>query len=150
VLFFIGEEIMYEFKKVDNDTTKLKMKINEEEKEFTIKRDVKLLKEMQSINFKARKRMLIDLAKEGLTKDNLITKKEENGKTYYNNSSWQELENQYIEEETLNVFDNIIKDITGYSMTELMLSLEEAEQDKFSNELLVAILGVDITKQIAP
>lgn len=141
---------MYEFKKVDNDTTKLKMKINEEEKEFTIKRDVKLLKEMQSINFKARKRMLIDLAKEGLTKDNLITKKEENGKTYYNNSSWQELENQYIEEETLNVFDNIIKDITGYSMTELMLSLEEAEQDKFSNELLVAILGVDITKQIAP
>lgn len=141
---------MYEFKKVDNDTTKLKMKINEEEKEFTIKRDVKLLREMQSINFKARKRMLIDLAKEGLTKDNLITKKEENGKTYYNNSSWQELENQYIEEETLNVFDNIIKDITGYSMTELMLSLEEAEQDKFSNELLVAILGVDITKQIAP
>ena len=141
---------MYEFKKVDNDTTKLKMKINEEEKEFTIKRDVKLLKEMQSINFKARKKMLIDLAKEGLTKDNLITKKEENGKTYYNNSSWQELENQYIEEETLNVFDNIIKDITGYSMTELMLSLEEAEQDKFSNELLVAILGVDITKQIAP
>lgn len=141
---------MYEFKKVDNDTTKLKMKINEEEKEFTIKRDVKLLREMQSINFKARKRMLIDLAKEGLTKDNLITKKEENGKTYYNNSSWQELENQYIEEETLNVFDNIIKDITGYSMTELMLSVEEAEQDKFSNELLVAILGVDITKQIAP
>lgn len=141
---------MYEFKKVDNDTTKLKMKINEEEKEFTIKRDVKLLKEMQSINFKARKRMLIDLAKEGLTKDNLITKKEENGKTYYNNSSWQELENQYIEEETLNVFDNIIKDITGYSMTELMLSLEEAEQDKFSNELMVAILGIDITKQIAP
>ena len=141
---------MYEFKKVDNDTTKLKMKINEEEKEFTIKRDVRLLREMQSINFKARKRMLIDLAKEGLTKDNLITKKEENGKTYYNNSSWQELENQYIEEETLNVFDNIIKDITGYSMTELMLSLEEAEQDKFSNELLVAILGVDITKQIAP
>ena len=59
---------MYEFIEVDKDTTKLKYK----DKEFLIKRDVGLLKDLQSINVKAKRRMVMELAKEGLTTKDLV------------------------------------------------------------------------------
>jgi hypothetical protein len=54
----------YKFEKIDNDTTRLSYK----EKEFAIKRDVELTKKIQGIYMKARTKMMVDLAKEGITK----------------------------------------------------------------------------------
>jgi hypothetical protein len=51
----------YEFIKVDEDTTKLKYK----EKEFTFKRNVKLISELQGLVMEARKRMIEDYAEKG-------------------------------------------------------------------------------------
>ena len=63
----------YDFKTIDNDTTELSYK----DKKFVIKRDIELMKELQSAIFKAKKKLVFDLAKEGLTKADLVIKKQE-------------------------------------------------------------------------
>ena len=75
------ENMKYEFIVINPDTTKLKYK----DKEFTIVKDIFLMNELQSINYIAKNNMIIDLAKKGLTPDDLIIKKVENGKKLSNN-----------------------------------------------------------------
>lgn len=86
---------MFKFTKIDNDTTKLVCEINGEQKEFEIKRNVALLQELTSATHRSRNRLIKDLAKEGLTKNDLVKEVKKDGKTIYDNSSWDELENSY-------------------------------------------------------
>ena len=53
----------YEFKKIDADTTQLIYK----DKKFTIKRDVELTKNIQSVYAEAKLQMMEDLTKKGKT-----------------------------------------------------------------------------------
>ena len=134
---------MYKFTKIDNDTTKLECEINGEKKEFEVKRNVGLLKELTSATHRARNRLIKDLAKEGLTKQDLVKEVKKDGKTIYDNSSWEELENSYYEEENQNILSNIIKDITGYDLIELImgLGLQEEQMATFTSELILALTG---------
>ena len=95
----------YKFEKVDNDTTKLSYK----EKEFEIKRDVELTKKIQGIYMKARTKMMVDLAKEGITKKDLVIERKENGKTYYDNTNVTEIEQNYIQMASLELYNEICK-----------------------------------------
>lgn len=134
---------MFKFTKIDNDTTKLVCEINGEQKEFEIKRNVALLQELTSATHRSRNRLIKDLAKEGLTKNDLVKEVKKDGKTIYDNSSWDELEQSYYEEENQRILSNVIKDITGYDLLELImgLGLEEQQMTNFTSELLLALTG---------
>lgn len=134
---------MYKFTKIDNDTTKLECEINGEQHEFEIKRTVELLKELTSATHKSRNRLIKDLAKEGLTKSDLVKEVKKDGKTFYDSSSWDELEQSYYEEENQIILSNVIEKITGYDLITLIMSMEltEKEIETFSTELVLALTG---------
>ena len=134
---------MYKFTKIDKDTTKLECEINGEQKEFEIKRTVELLKELTSATHRSRNRLIKDLAKEGLTKSDLVKEVKKDGKTLYDSSSWDELEQSYYEEENQIVLSNIVEKITGYDLISLVveMGLNEKEIQDFSTELVVALTG---------
>lgn len=129
----------YKFERIDNDTTRLSYK----EKEFAIKRDVELTKKIQGIYMKARTKMMVDLAKEGITKKDLVIERKENGKTYYDNSNITEIEQNYIQMASLDLYNEICKSSTDMSIDELMedIGLNESEAEKFGNEFSLAIQG---------
>ena len=134
---------MFKFTKIDNDTTKLVCEINGEQKEFEIKRNVALLKELTSVKYRATNRLIKDLAKEGLTKSDLVKEIKENGKTIEDNSNWEELEQNYYDEENQIILSNIIKEITNYDLLELVMGLGLNENDmiQFISELVLALTG---------
>lgn len=137
---------MYKFTKIDNDTTKLECEINGEQKEFEIKKNVELLKELTSATHKSRNRLIKDLAKEGLTKSDLVKEVKKDGKTFYDSSSWDELEQSYYEEENQVILSNIIEKITGQDLISLIMSmnLQEKEIEDFSTQLVVALTGTQV------
>lgn len=140
---------MYEFIEVDKDTTKLKYK----DKEFLIKRDVGLLKDLQSINVKAKRRMVMELAKEGLTTKDLVIEKNINGKKILDNSNLTEMENSYVQQESLNVFDNLVNKFCGMSIAELIMDigiLDEKQSEEFGNKLINAFTNVPLDELNTP
>ncbi len=140
---------MYEFIEVDKDTTKLKYK----DKEFLIKRDVGLLKDLQSINVKAKRRMVMELAKEGLTTKDLVIEKDINGKKIMDNSNLTEMENSYVQQESLNVFDNLVNKFCGMSIAELIMDigiLDEKQSEEFGNKLINAFTNVPLDELNTP
>lgn len=136
---------MYKFTKIDKDTTKLECEINGELKEFEIKKTVELLKELTSATHRSRNRLIKDLAKEGLTKSDLVKEVKKDGKTFYDNSSWDELEQSYYEEENQLVLSNVIEKITGYDLITLVIEmgLAEKEIEDFSTQLVLALTGTN-------
>ena len=129
----------YIFEKIDNDTTKLKYK----DKEFEIKKDVDLTKKIQGLYMKARTKMMVDLAKEGITKKDLTIEKKENGKTYYDNSNITELEKTYTEMASLDLYNEIAQKYTKMDLTELMedIGLTDKEAEQFGVEFSIALQG---------
>ena len=119
-----GYNMKYEFIVIDPDTTKLKYK----EKEFTIVKDIALMNELQSINYIAKNNMIIDLAKKGLTPDDLIIKKVENGKKYEDERSIREMERNYLIMASLETFNKICKKYTKMDMETLMQDIGLSEQ----------------------
>lgn len=129
----------YEFIKKDEDTTILKYK----DKEFIFVKDVSLMTKLQSINFDARNQMVMDLAKNGMTVDDLKIVKKENGKRYEDERNIREMENNYILKLSLEVFDEISKESTKMTTAELIadIGIEENESQKFGLDLRQAIVG---------
>lgn len=132
----------YEFIEVDNDTTKIKIK----EKEYEIKRNVNLMLKFQSLNVKARMQMIKDLAKDGLTTKDLVVERKEKGKTYYDNSNLKEMEDTYINEASMQLFNELSIEYFNMSLVELLsnLDLDEKETTEFTNRFLKALTGVKI------
>lgn len=129
----------YRFEKVDEDTTKLIYK----DKEFEIKKDVELTKKIQSIYLNGRTKMMVDLAKQGISKKDLVIEKKEAGKTYYDNSNVIEIENTYIQMASLDLYNDISKKYTGMELQELMedIGLNEIDSEKFGEEFSQALQG---------
>lgn len=130
----------YQFIKVDEDTTKLKYK----DKEFEIKRDVKLVSEIQALVMKARVKMIQDFAKQGISVKDLTIETKKDGKTYYDNSNKTELEKIYQEEVTLEYFNNKYQELFGMDMTGIIQDIgleKEDEVSKFSEELVQCLNG---------
>lgn len=131
----------YQFIKVDEDTTKLKYK----DKEFEIKRNVKLVSEIQALVMKARVKMIQDFAKQGISVKDLTIETKKDGKTYYDNSNKAELEKIYQEEITLEYFNNKYQELFGMDMVELLQDIgldTEEEVSKFSEELVQHLNGI--------
>lgn len=128
----------YKFERIDNDTTKLTYK----DKEFEIKRDVDLTRKMQGLYATARMKMMVDLTKQGMTKKDLTIERKENGKTYYDNTNAQEVENGYVGIASMELYDKLCQKYTKMSVEELMEDIgivEEKESEQF---------GIDFTKAL--
>ena len=148
-MYFEGDDQMkYEFKMIDADTTELKYK----EKHFTIKRDIGLMQELQSAVFKAKKKLVFDLAKEGLTKNDLVIIKKEGNKTLEDNTNVVELENEYINEATMTMFDEICNKFFNMGITELIqdIGLNENESEAFGVALMTSFTGTKQDDELSP
>ena len=135
----------YDFIKKDEDITILKYK----EKEFEIKKDVRLMKDFQDLNNRARKRMIFDLAKDGLSIKQLTIKIEnkKDGKTYYDNSNAKAMEETYVNEVSLELFDELSQRYFKMGLADLIQDIgltEENDVTKFSEDFIQSLLGKKI------
>ena len=130
----------YEIIKNDLDDYTLKYK----DKEFNYKSDIALISKLQEAPKIARIEMIKDLAKEGMSLKNFTIEEKKNGKTYFDSTNKQELENTYIQNKMLDIINNVCKENFGMTLTELVLDvgLETGEeQEKFSSELGASLMG---------
>lgn len=124
----------------ENDVIKLTYK----DKEFTFKRNVKLISELQGLVMEARKRMIEDYAEKGKSIKNLTIETKKDGKTYYDNSNKNELEKIYQEQITLEFYNNKCIELFGMDLTNLMQDIglsTEDEGSKFANDFLTYLSG---------
>ena len=129
----------YEFIRLDEDNIKLKYK----DKEFTFKVNVKLISEMQKVVMESRIKLIEDLAEKGKSVKNLTIEIKKDGKTYYDNSNKQELEQIYQEQEYLKFFDNKCQEIFNMDLQSLIddIGLNDEEAEIFGKELTKNMSG---------
>lgn len=129
----------YEFKRINEDTIELSYK----DKKFNIIKDVDSLVKSQDVYNQARTKMLIDMAKKGISVEDLKIKKVENGKTLVDESSLRELEKLYIDAEQRQIFEDASKRYFNMSINELVLDigLTANEAEDFGRQLAMAIAG---------
>ena len=114
------------------------------DKSFNYKPDVELMSKLQSAPKKGRLKMLKDLANEGLSLKKFTIEEKKDGKTYYDNTNKNALEQEYIGEAMLEVIDETCKKSFNLSFAELLADIgldNDAEQEKFSKELGASLMG---------
>lgn len=130
----------YEFIKNGTDDYTLKYK----DKEINFNSNVSIVNRLQNTIVEARKKMMIDLAKEGMTVKDLIIERKENGKTYYDNTNKDELEKAYIEDVQGKIFSEVIKELLGVELAELYLDIgitTDEENEEFVEEFGNILVG---------
>lgn len=129
----------YEFIKQDEDTTLLKYK----DKSFEIKKDVELQKEIESVNKNARVKMMVDLTKQGITSNDLIVVRKNGSKTYEDKSNLIQLEQSYMQEASVDLFQSLSERYFGMKLEDLIkdIGLEDEEASKFGNDFAYALAG---------
>lgn len=129
----------YEFIKKDEDTTILKYK----DKEFEIKKDVELQKEMESVNKNARVKMMLDLTKQGITSKDLIVVRKEGSKVYEDKSNLIEMEKTYLQEASVELFQNLSQKYFSMSLEDLIKDIELTDEEgiKFGTDFAYALAG---------
>lgn len=123
----------YEFIKNGLDDYTLKYK----DKEIQFCSKVEFIKELQEVQKNARLKMISDLAKEGMSIQDLIIKKTEGAKTIEDHSNKDYVEQGYIQQEQVRVIDNICKKLFNMDASTLILDLgftEEKEVENFYKE----------------
>lgn len=134
---------MYEFTYVKENTFKLiytNKKGEKVEKEFV--RNVETAKKLQQIQAKARLNMLLELNKMGMTKEDLIIRKDlGKGQVTYDETNFKEYEKGFIELEAVNTVDEIFKDCLGLGIVELLSDMgidinSDKQEDAKTVELL--------------
>lgn len=114
------------------------------DKMFNYKPDIELMKNLQEAPKVARIKMLKDLAKEGMSLKQFVVEEKKDGKTYFDNTNKNELENTYIGDAMLKVIDDTCKKIFNLTFAELMADIglnTQAEQEQFSGELGASLMG---------
>ena len=129
----------YKFTKIDEDTTKLTYK----DKEFTIKKDIDLLKRLGSIHQKAKTMMFVELTKQGISAKDLEITKQEGNKTIVDKSNQIALEKYYLDLAAAEVLNDISVKYTQMRIDELIvdIGLEDEDSEKFTYDLLFSLRG---------
>lgn len=123
----------YEFIKNGIDDYTLKYK----DKEIQFCSKVEFIKDLQEVQKNARLKMISDLAKEGMSVQDLIIKKTEGSKTIEDHSNKDYVEQGYIQQEQVKVIDNICKKMFNMDASTLILDLgftDEKEVEDFYKE----------------
>ena len=134
----------YTFKNIDIDTTELTYK----DKRFEIRKDVDLMKRMQSLSVKARTNMMLDLSKQGVSKKDLVIERKEGSKTIYDNSNLLEIEQEYYNLASVELIDELCQKYFNMGLLDLLqdIELKDNEVEEFSKDLMSAFSGVEKEK----
>ena len=134
----------YKFTKIDEDTTELSYK----DKSFQIKKDIDLLKRMESLPQRAKIKMASDLKLEGKTVEDLQVEKKVGNKTYIDKSSLVDLEKYYQDVVAKEILNEVCQKYTKMNLIELFKDIEinisdlgAQEQLDFTTSLLTALRG---------
>ena len=130
----------YEFIKNGMDDYTLKYK----DKEIKLNSKVDYIKELQEVNKNARLKMIADLTSKGMSVKDLVKEEKKDGKTFYDNSNKEYIEEAYINEVQQETFSNIIKKMIGKTLEELVFDIgleNEEEITEFGNEIGNILLG---------
>lgn len=107
----------FEIIKKGEDDYELKSLVNDVVLPF--KRNVKLAREIQNINADAKIEMIRYMKEKGFTKQDLIEKQIKNGKTYYDETAYRELEKTFITSKSLELVTNIPNILFGMNADDL-------------------------------
>lgn len=130
----------YEFIKNGMDDYTLKYK----DKEIQLNSKVDYIKELQEVNKNARLKMIADLTSKGMSVKDLVKEEKKDGKTFYDNSNKEYIEEAYINEVQQETFSKIIQKMMGKTLEELVFDIgleNEEEINEFGNEIGNILLG---------
>lgn len=130
---------MYKIEYVDEDKRILKYK--DKELEFT--KDVELASKLQELAKRTKIRMSVELAKQGISVNDLVIKTEKDGKTYEDHSNEDAIYKMYQGEEMLKIFDEICVKYFNMTVVELVKDMELTQEQelKFGEDLMKALIG---------
>mgnify|MGYP003289198019 FL=1 len=113
------------------------------DKQICFKSTVNIVNQLQESTKKARMNMIMDLSKEGKTIKDLIVETEKDGKIIQDHSNKDFIEEGYIQEEQGKVFQNVIKEMLGVSLEDLIIDigLNEKEVEELGTDLGRCLVG---------
>lgn len=132
---------MSKYEIIKNGMDDYTLKYKDKEIKFNSKVDYAI--ESQNIVKTARMRMITDLAKEGKSIKSLVIEEKKDGKTLYDNSNKEYIEETYINEVQEEIFNDILKKMLGYTFEQLVLEIGLEDTSD------IIKLGEDIGKVIA-
>ena len=111
--------------------------------EIPFKSTVNIVNRLQDTTKVARMRMVMDLAKEGKTIKDLIVETEKDGKIIQDHSNKDFIEESYVEQAQAEVFNEIVKEMLGKNLEELVvdIGLNENEVEEFGTDIGKCIVG---------
>lgn len=133
-------EKKYEFIQRGKDDYILKYK----DKEIEFSSSVDIVKKMQEAIKNARLKMIFDLGKNNMTIKDLIKEEKKDGKTYFDNSNKDELEQIYLQDEQSKVFLEVTEKMFGMELEKLLIDMDltdTKEIEEFSTELGRVLVG---------
>ena len=136
----------YEFIKKELDKYVLKYK----DKEIEFSTTVGVASRIQKYQEKAEVKMVMELAKEGMTVGDLVIEKTKNGKKYVDESNLELVRKKYRDEAINDGINEICKELFGYDMIELAMQVGlETEQDgtNFATELMTILTGGELNQK---
>lgn len=114
------------------------------DKEYKFKSTTEITSKMQSYIKNGRLKMIRDLAKDGMTIDDLIIEKKKDGKTYRDESNKIAYEKMYENDAMNKVFDEVCKETFGMDLVTLATDVGLTTEDealKFGSKLMEKLLG---------
>jgi hypothetical protein len=130
---------MYKIEYVDEDKRILKYK--DKELEFT--KDVELASKLQELAKRTKIRMSVELAKQGISVNDLVIKTEKDGKIIEDHSNEDAIYKMYQSEEMLKILDEICTKYFNMTVVELIKDIELTQEQelKFGSDLMEALIG---------
>ena len=114
------------------------------DKKINFKSDVEIMTELQAVNEIAKQRMIIDLAKQGITMNELVKEVKKDGKTYFDNSNKDEMIKTYTKIIANELFNKAVEKMLGMSLSKLSFEIgieTKEEAEKLSGELGEILVG---------
>jgi hypothetical protein len=114
------------------------------DKKINFKSDVEIMTELQAVNEIAKQRMIIDLAKQGITLNELVKEVKKDGKTYFDNSNKDEMVKTYTKIIANELFNKAVEKMLGMSLSKLSAEIgieTKEEAEKLSSNLGEILVG---------
>lgn len=136
---------MYKIEYVDEDKRILKYK--DKELEFT--KDVELASKLQELAKRTKIRMSVELAKQGISVNDLVIKTQKDGKTIEDHSNEDAIYKMYRGEEMFKILNEICTKYFNMTVVELIKDMELTQEQelKFGGDLMEALIGKESPKK---
>lgn len=131
-----------EYQFIKKELDKYVLKYKDKEIEFTS--TIGIASRIQKHQEQAETKMILDLAKQGMTINDLKVEKIVNGKKYIDEANYNEIKKIYRDNALNEVFDEICLELFNYKLADLAvdIGLETAEDGvKFASDLMNILVG---------